>query len=97
MYALKARDKLHKREKEAAEERDREALQRAREQDAYHRGRTPDTAAAPNRPSASRRDAKVCVHVKVTRQMTETCAGKPEQGAGQTVLAARDSQAHAYQ
>ena len=37
MYALKARDKLHKREREREEEYREERRARAREQQAYHR------------------------------------------------------------
>ena len=37
MYALKARDKLHKREREREEEYREERRARAREQHAYHR------------------------------------------------------------
>lgn len=63
MYALKARDKLHKREKEERKEREKEALRRSRELDAYHRGEAghdPEVAAAGRRqPATTRREAKV--------------------------------------
>ena len=61
MYALKARDKLHKREKEVVKEREKEALRRAREVDSYHRGETSYDPQVADRPqlSTSQRDAKV--------------------------------------
>ncbi len=67
MYALKARDKLHKLEKDAGKEKQKEALRRARDQDAYHRGREAphDSQAAPCRPTAARRDAKVIFFISV--------------------------------
>ena len=63
MYALKARDKLHKREKEERKEREKAALRRSRELDAYHRGEAghdPEvTAAGRRQPATTRREAKV--------------------------------------
>ena len=55
MYALKARDKLHKLEKEREKERKKEAQQRTRQQEAHHRGEV----AGPTRPSATKREATV--------------------------------------
>ena len=63
MYALKARDKLHKREKEERKEREREVARRSRDLDAYHRGEVghdPEvTAAGRRQPATTRREAKV--------------------------------------
>ena len=53
MYALKARDKLHKREKDLDKEMARGAESRAREVDRHHRGDK-------KKPATSKRDAKVC-------------------------------------
>ena len=54
MYALKARDKLHKREKDLDKEMARGAESRAREVDSHHRGDK-------KKPATSKRDAKVCL------------------------------------
>ena len=53
MYALKARDKLHKREKDLDKEMARGAESRAREVDRHHRGDK-------KKPATSKREAKVC-------------------------------------
>ena len=67
MYALKARDKLHKREKEEYKERKRGDQGRAREVDAYHRGETShDSRLADRRqPATTKREAKVFATVCV--------------------------------
>lgn len=60
MYALKARDKLHKREKELDKDMARGAESRAREVDRHHRGDK-------KKPATSRREAKVCHKVHMWR------------------------------
>ena len=52
MYALKARDKLHKLEKEHDKDKAKGAESRAREVDRHHRGEK-------KQPATSKRDAKV--------------------------------------
>ena len=56
MYALKARDKLHKKEKELDKEIAKGAGSRAREVDRHHRGDR-------KQPATSKREAKVCLCV----------------------------------
>lgn len=52
MYALKARDRLHKREKEFDKEMAKGAESRAREVDRHHRGER-------RQPATTKREAKV--------------------------------------
>ena len=54
MYALKARNKLHKREKEGLKEKERESQQRTRDSDAHHHHEP-----ARRTPSTAKREAKV--------------------------------------
>ena len=58
MYALKARDKLHKMEKERDKEMAKGGESRAREVNRHHRGER-------KQPATSKREAKVCVCVHV--------------------------------
>ena len=84
MYALKARDKLHKREKVEYKERKRGDQGRAREVDAYHRGETShDSRVADRRqPATTKREAKVFATVCWESECVCVCVGGGGGGGG---------------
>lgn len=60
MYALKARDKLHKMEKERDKEKTKGSESKAKEADKRHRGEK-------KQPATSKREAKVCLHANKSK------------------------------